>query len=223
MASLLETELAKLKTAIIEISNLAELQVFEAMKALLSEPVSEGKEVKKTENKIDKLDVKIEDICQSVFALQQPVASDLRFIMSAMQISNEIERIGDLAVSIIKKTKNINKKHDLTSKFNIDEIAREIETITLKTNACFQTLDESTIGEIFILNNSIKRKSSDAIHNIVSEMKNNSKTIVSGTNLVMVLKHMERIAEHCTNIAESVYFMINAKIIKHEKFIDKSE
>ena len=54
-------------------------------------------------------------------------------------------------------------------------------------------------------------------------MKTNSKTIVSGTNLVMVLKHMERIAEHCTNIAESVYFMINAKIIKHEKFIDKGE
>jgi phosphate transport system protein len=223
MASPLEIELTKLRNAIIEINTLAENQVFEAMKALLSEPISEGTDVKKTENKIDKLDVKIEDICQSVFALQQPVASDLRFIMSAMQMSNEIERIGDLAVSIIKKSKNINKKHDLAAKFNIAEIAREIETITLKTSGCFQTLNENTIGEIFILNNSIKHKSSDAIHNIVGEMKTNSKTIVSGTNLVMVLKHIERIAEHCTNIAESVYFMINAKIIKHEKFIDKAE
>ena len=223
MATLLELELTKLRNAIIEINTLAENQVFEAMKVLLSEPISEGTDVKKTESKIDKLDAKIEDICQSVFALQQPVASDLRFIMSAMQMSNEIERIGDLAVSIIKKSKNINKKHDLTSKFNIAEIAREIEAITLKTSGCFQTLSESTIGEIFILNNSIKHKSSDVIHNIVGEMKTNSKTIVSGTNLVMVLKHMERIAEHCTNIAESVYFMINAKIIKHEKFIDKGE
>lgn len=221
MASLLETELAKLRSTIIEINNLAEAQVFEAMKALLSEPGSEGKEVKKIENKIDKLDVKIEDICQGIFALQQPVASDLRFIMSAMQMSNEIERIGDLAISIIKKAKNINKKHDLASRFNIPEIAREIETITLKTNGCFQTLNENNIGEIFILNNSIKHKSSEAIHLIVADMKTNSKIIVSGTNLVMVLKHMERIAEHCTNIAESVYFMINAKIIKHEKFIDK--
>ena len=84
---------------------MAENQVGEAVKALLSEPVSEGKEVKKTENKIDKLDVKIDEICQSIFALQQPVASDLRFIMSAMQISNEIERIGDLAISIIKNLK----------------------------------------------------------------------------------------------------------------------
>ena len=106
MASQLETELEKLKGAIIKIGNLAENQVFEAMRALLSEPAVEKKGIKKTENKIDKLDVKIDDICQSVFALQQPVASDLRFIMSAMQISNEIERIGDLAVSIIKKTKS---------------------------------------------------------------------------------------------------------------------
>ena len=68
MASQLELELKKLKNAIIKISNLAENQVIEAMKALLSEPVAQGKEVKKTENKIDKLDVKIDEICQSIFA-----------------------------------------------------------------------------------------------------------------------------------------------------------
>ena len=221
MASQLEIELGKLKSAIIKIGNLSEHQVFEAMKALLLEPGTEVSGVKKTEHKIDKLDVKIDELCQSVFALQQPVASDLRFIMSAMQISNEIERIGDLAVSVIKKAKNINEKHDLISKFNIVEIAREVETITSKTNECFHTLEESTIGAIFILNRDIKYKSNDAINNIVTEMKSNSKTVVSGTNLIIVLKHIERIAEHCTNIAESVYFMINAKIIKHDKFLDK--
>jgi phosphate transport system protein len=221
MASHLEIELGKLKSAIIKIGNLAENQVFEAIGVLLSEPISERKDVKKTENKIDKLDVKIEDICQSVFALHQPVASDLRFIMSAMQMSNEIERIGDLSMNVIKLTKNINEKHALISKFKITEIAREVEAITIKTNICFQTLDENVIREIFTLNKSIKEKSDEAIQNVISEMKGNSKTVVSGTNLIMVLKHLERMGEHCTNIAESVYFMINAKIIKHEKNIDK--
>ena len=101
-----EIELERLKNVIIKIGNLAENQVSESVKALLSEPI-EGKEVRKTESKIDKLDVKIDEICQSIFALQQPVASDLRFIMASMQISNEIERIGDLAVSVIKRAKNI--------------------------------------------------------------------------------------------------------------------
>ena len=221
MASHFEIELEKLRNVIQKIGVLAEGQVRESVNALLSEPFAEGKEVKKTENKIDKLDVKIDEICQSIFALQQPVASDLRFIMSAMQISNEIERIGDLAISIIKKAKNIKDKHDLIVKFNISDIARHVEVITIKTNECFLTRDESTIGEIFVLNNTIKNECDDAIHNIINEMKSNSKTVVSGTNLVIVLKHLERISEHCTNIAEYVYFMINAKIIKHEKFGDK--
>lgn len=221
MASHLETELGKLKNIIIKIGNLAESQVGEAVKSILSEPGSESKEVRKTESKIDKLDDKIEDICQSVFALQQPVASDLRFIMSAMQISNQIERIGDLSINIIKRSKSIKEKHELISKFGIAKIAREVETITIKTNECFQDLDETTIEEIFVLNNDIKNKCNDAIENIIGEMKNHSKTVVSGTNLILALKHMDRIADHCTNIAESIYFMINAKTIKHENFLDR--
>lgn len=221
MASHFEIELDKLNNVIQKIGVLAENQVGQAVKALLSGPIVEGKEVKKTEEKIDKLDVRIDEICQSIFALQQPVASDLRFIMSAMQISNEIERIGDLAISIIKKSKNIKDKHDLITKFNIADLSRQVELITTKTNECFVTRDENTIGEIFLLNNSVKNESDNAIHNIINEMKANSKTVVSGTNLVIVIKHLERVSEHCTNIAEYVHFMINAKIIKHEKFDGK--
>ncbi|MFQ3173104.1 MAG: phosphate transport system protein [Flavobacterium sp.] len=221
MASHLETELGKLRGIIIKIGSLAESQVAEAVKSVLSEPVSEGKEVKKTENKIDKLDGKIDDICQSVFALQQPVASDLRFIISAMQMSKEIERIGDLSMSIIKLSKSIKEKHELITKFDITDIAREVEDITIKTNECFQDMDEDMTEEIFALNNSIRSKSSEATQHIIAEMKNNSKTVVSGTNLIIALKHFDRIADHCTNIAESIYFMINAKTIKHEKVIDK--
>ena len=217
MISHFEIELQKLKNVIIKIGSLAESQVGESVKALLSEPI-EGKEVKKTENKIDKLDVKIDEICQSIFALQQPVASDLRFIMAAMQISNEIERIGDLAISIINRSKYIKDKHDLIAKFEIGILSKQVEEITKKTNECFLTQDEGTIGEIFILNNFIKKSSDAVIEGIILEMKSHSKTVISGTNLVIVIKHLERISEHCTNIAEYVHFMINAKIIKHEKF-----
>lgn len=217
-----EIELEKLKNIIIKIGTLAESQVSESVKALLSEPI-EGKEVKKTENKIDKLDIKIDEVCQSIFALQQPVASDLRFIMAAMQISNEIERIGDLAVSVIKRSKNIKDKLDLIAKFEIANLAKQVELITSKTNECFLTRDEARIAEVFVLNKTIKNKSEDAIHGIIAEMKSHSKAVVSGTNLVIVIKHLERISEHCTNIAEYVHFIVNAKIIKHDKFEDKKE
>ncbi len=222
MTTRFQIELEKLRDIITRIGVLAEVQVGEAVKAILSEPI-EGKEVRKTEDKIDKLDVKIDEICQTIFALQQPVASDLRFIMSAIQISNEYERVGDLSMSIIKKTKSIKDKHDLIAKFEIEGLAREIELIIAKTNACFLSQSESSISEIFILNKTIKNKTDEAVNAIINEMKINSKVVVSGTNLVLVLKHLERISEHCTNIVESVYFMINARIIKHEKLDHLSE
>jgi phosphate transport system protein len=217
MASLLEIELAKLKTAIIKIGILSENQIIEAMKSLLSDPEAKEKHVKKTESKIDKLDIKIDEICQNVFALQQPVASDLRFIMSAMQISSEIERIGDLAVSVIKSSKNVKEKYDLVVKFNIESITKDVIAITEKTNECFETQTEKTIGEIFSLNKNIRVQGEKIIEELISEMKENPKSVGSGTNLILALKHLERIGEHCTNIAESVYFVINAKMIKHEK------
>jgi len=221
MGTHFEIELANLKNIIKKIGKLAEGQVSEAVKILLQAPEAvEGKVIKKTEDKIDKLDVKIDGICQSIFALKQPVASDLRFIMSAMQISNEIERIGDLSISIVKKSKSIKEKHDLIEKFDIADIARQVESITAKTNECFIAQDGNATGEILVLNRDIKNNCEDAIHEIINEMKVNSKAVVSGTNLVIVLKHLERISEHCTNIAEYVYFTVNAKIIKHDKLDD---
>lgn len=221
MASHFEIELEKLKNVIVKIGNLAESQVNESVKALLSEPI-EGKEIKKTESKIDKLDVKIDEICQSIFALQQPVASDLRFIMGALQISNEIERIGDLAVSVIKRNKSIKDKHDLIAKFHIEALSKKIELVISKTNESFVTRDEKTIDEIFVINNDIRNIVDATVLDIISEMKSHSKTVVSGTNLVIVLKHLERIAAHCTNIAEYVHFIVHAKIIKHDKREDSN-
>jgi len=221
MTSRFEIELEKLKEVIVKIGNLAEGQVSESVKALLSEPI-EGKEVKKTEIKIDKLDVKIDEICQGIFALQQPVATDLRFIMASLQISNEIERIGDLAISVIKRSKSIKDKHDLIAKFEIAELAKEVELVVAKTNEVFLTRDENTINEIFSINNKIQDKSDATILDIITEMKLHSKTVASGTNLVIVLKHLERISKHCTNIVEYVYFIVNAKIIKHEKYEDNN-
>jgi phosphate transport system protein len=221
MPSHFQIELEKLNSVIEKIGLLAASQVNEATKALLHEESDiQKKEIKKTENKIDKLDIKIDEICQSIFALQQPVASDLRFIMSAIQISNEIERIGDLSVSIIKKNKGIKQKHHLIEKFDVATIAKEVENIVLTTNACFENRDESKIAIVFSQKNSIKAKTDALLDIIVETMKNSSKIIVSGTNLILILKDLERIAEHCTNIAEYVYFMIHAKIIKHEKFED---
>lgn len=214
---ILETEINKLRNAIIKIINLSENQVIEAMNMLSTEQDSKSKGVKKVENKIDKLDVKIDEICQNIFALQQPVASDLRFIMSAMQISNEAERIGDLSLSIIKKSKTVKEQPELLSKFKIEVLANDVKETALKTLLAFQNLNEENINEVFALNKKVRHNCEEIIQDLISEMKNNTAYVVAGTHLVMTLKHIDRITSHCANIVESVYFMINAKIIKNDK------
>ncbi|MGG7034055.1 MAG: phosphate signaling complex protein PhoU [Flavobacterium sp.] len=222
MGTFIETEIKKLGKTIKEINTLAENQVFDAMKTLLSEDdISGNKEIKKAEEKIDKLDMKIDQICQNIVALHQPVASDLRFVLSAMQIGNEAERIGDLAMSIIRRSKNNLDKKELVSKYNIAQIAREIEEITVTTNRYFRKLEEDKIEQIFALDTSLKDRIEIAIQGIIVEMKANSDIVDSGADLIIVLKHLERISDHCTNIAESVYFVITSKIVKHARFDQK--
>ncbi|RTZ00308.1 phosphate transport system regulatory protein PhoU, partial [Flavobacterium bomense] len=109
---------------------------------------------------------------------------------------------------------------DLITTFETADTAQEAELITAKANECLSTQDEKTISEILTLKKSIKSKGDIIIEHIIEEMKAHSKVVVSGTNLVIALKHLERISDHCSNIAEYVYFMVNAKIIKHDKFED---
>lgn len=214
---ILETEITKLRNAIIKIINLSENQVVEAMSLMAIDADKKAKGVKKVENKIDKLDVKIDEICQNIFALQQPVASDLRFIMSAMQISNEAERIGDLSLSIMKKAKTIKEQPQLLEKFNIDKLTEDVKATAYKTLEAFENLNENNINEVFALNKKVRHTCEELIQDIIAEMQKNTAYVVAGTHLVMALKHIDRITSHCANIVESVYFMINAKIIKNDK------
>lgn len=197
-------------------NSLACNQVTGALKVLLTGASDEIPVIEKTEHRIDKLDVKIDKLCQRIFALQQPVASDLRFIMASLRIGNELERIGDLAMSIINKTEIVREQPEIISKFGIDAIAGLSDTIARKTFEGYVFSDVTLIGEIFSLNEEIKEKCQLALHEIIVEMTNKSEVIVVATNLILILRQIERLADHCTNIAESLSFMVNGEIVKHK-------
>jgi phosphate transport system protein len=216
MPSHFEIELDKLKYVVKRIAELAHNQVDESIGFLTSD-YEESMDVKKVENKIDKLDVMIDEICQSIFALQQPVASDLRFIISSLKISNETERIGDLAMSNIKYAKQIKNRNDLVKKFNINQLTQLIEDVLTVSNHCLTTKDPEDIAKVFVLRDAISTLALKMIDDVTADMEKSSKNVNSGIKLILILKNFTRISKHCSNIVEQVYFMINAKIIKHHK------
>lgn len=170
----------------------------------------------KNENQLDKLDIKIDKLCQRIFALAQPVATDLRFIMSSLRIGNEIERIGDIALDIIARSENIRSYTDVLKEYKIHKIVKE----TIKTNI--------SIAEAYANNNNILARDlfqscremeetcNSVFNSIISEMTKKSHVITIATDLILVVRDIERMSNHMENIADSIVFIVEGGRIKHK-------
>lgn len=169
------------------------------------------------DNQVDLIDVKIDKLCQRIFALAQPVASDLRFIMSSLKINTDIERVGDLAVSIAKKVEGVNENTSFLKELKIDEIAVEAQNIFGGAVDSFIFKDLNQAYGIIEKAKQISDKSSQVSNDIVNAMLEKSEVIVVATNLILILRHLKRLTDHSTNIAESIVFMLEGKIIKHAR------
>jgi phosphate transport system protein len=216
----IDLEFEKLRNRIIKMGSLVEEQVAMALKSLVSPDSETVKRIIDIEIKIDNMDIKIDKLCQRIFATTQPVASDLRFIMAALKIDNDLERVGDIAVSIAKKMENINEYPELITKVKLEEFAKQAEKMIKDAIDCFINKDHSLAIEILRFNLFVSEKSQNIFNDILLEMQSNPNIIITATNLILVLRHIERLKDHAANIAEDVVFMIDGKIVKHSKIQD---
>lgn len=210
-----EAELEKLRKRIIDMGALVEKQISETVNALLSGDVELANWIIQTDNQVDNIDNKIDKLCQRIFALAQPVASDLRFILSALKINTDIERVGDIAVSISKKVEGISENKAFLEQLKINEVALKAkQTFTDAINS-FIFKDIDAAYKLIEHSKDVSEISNQITNDIISEMTQKSEIILVATNLILILRHMKRLSDHSTNIAESVVFMIEGKIVKH--------
>lgn len=217
----LEEELNHLRTRIIKMGSLVEEQIEFAFKALFEGNVELANMVKERDDKVDKYDVKIDKHCQRIFALTQPVAVDLRLIMSALKINNDLERMGDIAVNIAERAEPLKSCTDFLKRVRMEEMASLVQKIVRSSIDSFVNTDPETAVEIIKLDNSVDQMDTEIFQLLISEMKNNESLIEPAAHAITVLRNIERLADHATNIAEDVFFLTDAKIIKHRKDFDK--
>ena len=216
-----EHELEKLKKRILKMANLAVEQVSASVKILFSGETEQADSIAQNEKTIDELDVKVDKLCQQIFVLNQPVATDLRFIMSSLRIGNELERIGDIAFSIFTKSETLREEPEILKEFEIEALFSEtIEVIKNAVN-CYIDKDIHKTEEIIYACTIINEKCKLLLDRILQQMVNKSEIIIFATNLILILREVERLADHSSNIAESVYFMVEGEIIKHAKKKDQ--
>jgi len=212
-----EQELEKLNKRILKMGNLVYDQVHNSLEALLTCNIELAQQVVDKDNKVDKLDVKIDKLCQRIFALQQPVATDLRLIMSALKMNNDLERLGDLAVNISAKIEGVSEYREILSELHVDELANMADLIVKDVINILNARNITFVKDIFTSANAIEAKVQAISGRILDEMMHKTEVIVVATNLMIILTQIDRIAGYSTNIAESVVFIVEGRMIKHKK------
>jgi phosphate transport system protein len=211
-----EQELDKLNKRILKMGNLVYDQVHNTLEALLTCNIELAQKVVDSDNKVDKLDVKIDKLCQRIFALTQPVATDLRLIMSALKMNNDLERLGDLAVNISEKIEGVSEYKEILTELHIDELANMADLIVKDVVTILNTRNTTFVKDIFISASAIEAKVQSVSARILDEMMHKTEVIVVATNLMIILTQIDRIAGYSTNIAESVVFIVDGRMIKHK-------
>ncbi len=211
-----EAELEKLKSRILKMCSLVDEQFETAIRAVEEENFELAKQVIQRDEKVDKYDIKIDKACQKLLALRQPVATDLRFIMSAMTINNNLERIGDISVNIAENFLLMNKKPDFLLKTNFGPMAALVREMIRNSIDSFINNDPKLAQKVIESDNFLDKYNVDNHQIIISIMKENKDNIESGVALLVICRQLERLGDHATNIAEDVYFIVEAQMIKHK-------
>jgi phosphate transport system protein len=217
MYQYLQEELEQLKSKIIRMGSLVETQIGDSFRALFNGDLELSDAVIQKDDEVDKFEVRIDKHCQRIFALTQPVAYDLRLIMASLMINTDLERMGDLAVSVSVKTKYLQDYVDLLHEMKIDELAGKVHAIIRMSIDCFVNGDSDLAKEIIRVDNEIDRLESEIFNMLTDRMKEDNEMIVPCSHILTLTRNIERLADHAANIAEDVIFLIDAKIMKHAK------
>ncbi len=210
-----DEELHALKEHLLEMAARAEEQIGLAVRSLKERKEEMACEVLKKEEEINRLDLEMDDMCMRLLALRQPMAADLRFITSAMKISSDLERIGDLAYNIAERTVRLLKYPQLKPLIDIPRMAELSQRMVRDAIAAFINGDAALARDVCLRDDEIDSLNDQIFRELLTFMIADTGTITRAVELILVGRHLERIADHATNIGEDVIYMVKGKTIKH--------
>ena len=210
-----DEELKTLKEKLLEMAARAEEQIALAIRGLSDREDKLACQVLEREESINLLDIAIDEMCMRLLALRQPLATDLRFITSAMKISGDLERIGDLAVNIAERTIDLLKSPQLKPLIDIPRMAQLSQDMVRDALNAFVNRDDKLARDVCERDDKVDQLNDQVFRVLLTYMMQDPGTISRAVDLILVGRHLERIADHATNIGEDVIYMVKGKTIKH--------
>ncbi|MDD5500313.1 MAG: phosphate signaling complex protein PhoU [Candidatus Omnitrophota bacterium] len=212
-----DTELADLKCGILKMGDLVEEAIIDSVGALKELNKARAERVITEDKVIDECELKIDEECLDLLALRQPMAVDLRFITMAMKISTDLERMADLAVDISQRVLELADRPPLLKPLvDIPKLTLLAQRMTRDVISSFINKDVDLARQVILCD-----READDLRNLVQQellhdyISKNKANISRAIPLLLVARHLERICDHATNIAEDVIYMVEAKVVKH--------
>lgn len=217
MARHLIKEIETLKKKLLSLSALVEESVKEAVKAVEDRDHSLVEKVIATDDRIDELEIEVEEDCLKILALHQPVAVDLRFLVAVLKINNELERIGDLSVNIAERAEFLATQPKIDVHFGFGGMFDKSIAMVKKSLDALVNWDPELGAEVCRSDDEIDQMNRNTFDTVKSEVRKNPENIDILLHLLSISRHLERIADHATNIAEDVIYMSEGEIVRHRK------
>ena len=208
-------ELEALKQTLLAMGGLVEDQIRRVMKALLERDDVVAQEVIERDRQVNTYDVEVDEQCVSLLALHQPAAGDLRFITTAMKIVTDLERIGDQAVNIAQRVLELNVEPQLKPYIDLPRMAERAQRMVKESLDAFVARDTALARQVCGEDAEVDALKEQIFRELLTFMMEDPRTIPRAIRLILISRFMERVADHATNIAEMVIYMVEGKMVRH--------
>ena len=210
-----DKEMEELKDLILKMGVMVQGLIHKSIEALKHSDPALAQEVIEEDKKVDQLELELDEKCVELIALRQPEASDLRYIMTGTRIVTDLERIGDLAGDIALRTKALAGQPLPKPLIDIPKMAKIAQEEVALVLDAFIKRDAKIAKSVWEKELEINRLRDVVYNDLVDLMSQNAVTVPQAVPLLLISRHLERIGDHATNIAEDVVYMVSAKVVKH--------
>jgi phosphate transport system protein len=208
-------ELDELHEKVLQMGGHVESAIHRSVRALVERDPELARQVLRDEARINQMEIEIDNLTTRLFALRQPMAKDLRFLTATMKINTDLERMGDLAVNIAQRTLSLIAHPAVKPLIDIPKMAQLVESMLLRVLDAFVKADADVARGVLVADDEVDALRDSVYQELVAYMQRDPTTIPAAVDLIFVARNLERIADHATNIAEDVVFLVQGVDVRH--------
>jgi phosphate transport system protein len=208
-------ELESLKQTLLAMGGLVEDQIRRSMRALLERDDVIAQEVIDRDRQVNTYDIEVDEQCVNLLALHQPAAGDLRFITTAMKIVTDLERIGDQAVNIAQRALELNREPQLKPYIDLPRMADKAQRMVKESLDAFVARDTALARQVCGEDTEVDALKEQIFRELLTFMMEDPRTVSRAIRVILISRFMERVADHATNIAEMVIYLVEGKMVRH--------